>query len=521
MGISWTNGEVHFKSPLRVVVRFLFRSREATREKCRRLKEQVDQDRRWAGEQGKVIQRQRKIIEQVRGRVQRLEDRQGVRGETAGLSLPEDPPVGSHGYGARMITLAVRLSQAVGLRGAERALKIMFEWLEIEQKTPHYTSIRHWMQRVGVAELNKPLEPGDDWVWIVDHSNQIGAEKVLVVLGVRASRLPPPGTALKHEDVRLLALRSSTSWKREDMAAVYTELAERYGAPRAVLSDGAVELRDGAECLKTRRSDSLSLQDFKHKAANLFKALVGKSERFDEFRAQLARTRSAIQQTELGHLTPPAPKQKARFMNLAATLRWASVMLWLLDHPEAETRRGLTRERLEEKLGWLRSFADDLAAWRECQQVLQCGIKRINEHGLFTGASEQLRVHLGADLLHASSRELADRLIHFVAEAERSLKPGERLPMSTEVLESTFSLYKRLERQHAKGGFTSLLPTFGALLTKVNPESLRQSLQAVSVKDVKQWLATHLGRTLTAKRLATYREAQQPHKTVTIMTATP
>jgi hypothetical protein len=36
--------------------------------------------------------------------------------------------------------------------------------------------------------------------------------------------------------------------------------------------------------------------------------------------------------------------------------------------------------------------------------------------------------------------------------------------MSTEILESTFALYKQLERQHSKGGFTSLLAGFGALL---------------------------------------------------------
>jgi hypothetical protein len=37
----------------------------------------------------------------------------------------------------------------------------------------------------------------------------------------------------------------------------------------------------------------------------------------------------------------------------------------LLDHPEAESRDSLTPERLEQKLCWLRSFAAELAEWRE------------------------------------------------------------------------------------------------------------------------------------------------------------
>ena len=34
------------------------------------------------------------------------------------------------------------------------------------------------------------------------------------------------------------------------------------------------------------------------------------------------------------------------------------------------------------------------------------------------------------------------------------------MPLSTEILESSFGLYKQLERQHSKGGFTTLLAAF-------------------------------------------------------------
>ena len=45
------------------------------------------------------------------------------------------------------------------------------------------------------------------------------------------------------------------------------------------------------------------------------------------------------------------------------------------------------------------------------------------------------------------SKEVARRLIEIVRDCEQHLKPGERLPMSTEILESLFGLYKQLERQ--------------------------------------------------------------------------
>jgi hypothetical protein len=405
-----------------------------------------------------------------------------------------------------MIRLAVNLARIVGLRPAERVLKMVWEWLGLKQRLPDWTTIRTWLLRVGIAALQEPLERAADWVWMADHSNQIGPEKALVVLGVRASQLPPPGETLQHADVHLLLVRPGTAWKREDMCLVYGELAEQYGNPRAVLCDGAVELRDGVHSLQEERPDTIVLQDFKHKAAIFLKATVGDHPRFAEFNTHLGKTRSAIQQTELAHLTPPGQKPKARFMNLAATLDWAAAVRWLLDHPEAVARQTLSPQRLEEKLGWLRSFATEVAQWRECQQVVTAGLTFINQQGLFRGAGVRLRTILGAQVTHAASQQLAQRLVDFVTAAEGQLTEGERLPMSTEILESTFALYKQLERQHSKGGFTSLLAGFGALLKTSTDQTIRRAFSTVSVKDVHQWTRDNLGATLTSKRLAMYNE---------------
>lgn len=349
----------------------------------------------------------------------------------------------------------------------------------------------------------------------MDHSNQIGPEKVLCVLGVRSSQLPPPGTPLKHEDLRVLLVQPGTKWKREDMAKVYRKLAQRIGPPRAVLCDGAVELREGANALKSRRKDLLVLGDFKHFAANQLKSLFGQDERFQTFQSQVGRTRCAIQQTELSHLTSPTFKPKSRFMNLASILRWAGVISWLLKHPGCQSRRGLQTKRLKEKLGWLGDYAEDLKAWQACQDVVSLSLSFLNEHGLFPGVSACLQSLLSESLTHSLSRELAQRLIGFVQEAESSLHPDERLPISTEILESSFGLYKQLEGQQAKGGFTSLLAGFGALLKPATPESVNTAFARVKTEDVKQWIKENLGETLTTRRRSTYAEYKSATKQIT------
>jgi len=370
------------------------------------------------------------------------------------------------------------------------------------------------------AELQQPLESDENLVIMVDHSNQIGTEKVLVVLGVNARALPESGNALTHEHVRVLEVKPGSQWKTTDMEQEYQSLADRYGTPRAVLVDGAVELRDGAKCLKNQRGDTIVLRDFKHYAANVMKSLLGKDERFQEVGGKLGKTRSAIQQTELAHLTPPSPKQKARFMNLASTIRWMTMIVWLLKNPDAQAREGISDERMQEKLGWVEHYADDIAVWQECQSVVSASLTFINEHYLFRGAADALRSVIGDSLEYGKSQELAKRLIDFVHNAEQHLRAGERLPMSTEILESIFGLYKQLERQHSKSGFTSLLACLPALLKPTTPDGVRDAFDRVSAKDVKTWVKKHFGSTVTSRRQAAYAEHKTALKCATTQHAT-
>ena len=362
--------------------------------------------------------------------------------------------------------------------------------------------------RMGVAALEAPIEQADDWIWMADHSNQIGQEKALAIIGLRASKMPSPSTAIRHEDVRLLMLEPGINWKTADMSAAYERLAEKAGQPLAVLTDGACELRDGALTLQNDRPHTLLVGDFKHHAANVLKKVVGADERFSKFTSQTGSTRSAIQQTELAHLTPVSVRPKAGFMNLSATLKWANMVLWHLSHPHSAAREQITPGRMNDKLGWLRSFRDDVARWSRCQDVESLSVTFVNEQGLFCGAADQLSRRFRSLELCGASQTVADGLLEFLRDHELKLQDGQRLPMSTEILESCFGLFKPLERQHSKGGFTSLLASFGVLLQPATPESVRDAFGRVSVKQMRTWVSDNLGTTVPSKRKTAYAESK-------------
>ncbi len=142
--------------------------------------------------------------------------------------------------------------------------------------------------------------------------------------------------------MRAVAVRPGKSWKRENVAAVYDELAKVHGVPRQILSDGAVELRESAVVLKTQRSDCITLQDFKHKAANFLETAARAAVRGSMNSPRMwGEPRAAIQQTELPHLTPPGLQNEVRFMNLGTLLNCGdrpSSGCWT--YPEAKSRQG-------------------------------------------------------------------------------------------------------------------------------------------------------------------------------------
>lgn len=403
--------------------------------------------------------------------------------------------------------LFIRLVLAgTSLRGAARVLALLAEALDWPLPVPHWTTGRLWLLRLGHAALSAAKDPGDDWAWLIDHSVQIGQEKCLVIVGLRLRDLPPPGQCLAHTDLELIALLPQKSWTRQEVDDALEAATARTGVPRVIVTDHGVDIHGGVSFFQQRHPETQEIYDAKHKAACVLKRRLEKDPRWQQFQQHLGQTRCAIQQTEMAFLVPPAPKPKARFMNLQATLHWAGKALAIVRQPPPVVQDRVRPERLQEKLGWLTEFAGDLVEWSEWQQVVDVVVALVNRQGVYRGAAGHLRAALPR-LTQASSTDLANELVAFVAVQAQRAGPGERFPGSTEVLESCFGRFKHLEKQQARGGFTGLLLGFGALLTDVTHTVIQKAMCHSHTKDVLAWCREHLGLTLFGQRRLAYASA--------------
>lgn len=497
-----------FKSRSREIIRSLFCSREKHRDANQRLKRQL-QDSELHRQ--RLVNRNRALEHQLAAEAKEQSRLQHEIEELRNQPLQVNGPVvANHSFDAKMISMCVELVKVIGFRPIETVLQIVQQWLGVEFKIPHWTTVRTWSCRCGVGLLKASAIPTDDWIWMVDHSVQLAKENVLLILGIRQTDLPA-NRPLRREDMSVLAIVPGDSRDKASVAMALESLADEVGVPIGVVVDGARELHEGIRIFEEKRVQKvLVLDDIKHKAANILKHTLGKDSLFQDFESKLGRTTSQIQQTELAQFLPPKKKSKCRFMSLSPLLKWQRMVQHHLESPDVARRQGVTRARLREKLGWVEAFSEPARQWRQCQAVVSGVLRFSNRQGVYRGASEDLKAYLeNLNLEGKLVQQVYLQLIKVYWQCEQRLLASAcselRMCVSTEVLESTLGGFKRLQRQHTRGGFTSLLAALPTLMSKQTPEVVNNLLTKVTNKTWKQWVAnSNLARSTHAKKIEAY-----------------
>ncbi len=74
-------------------------------------------------------------------------------------------------------SLALVLRTGTRLQRVASVLALHWNWSGLDVAAASYYSVRLWLMRVGLYRLNCPKTIADDWMWIVDHTMQLGERK--------------------------------------------------------------------------------------------------------------------------------------------------------------------------------------------------------------------------------------------------------------------------------------------------------------------------------------------------------
>lgn len=408
-------------------------------------------------------------------------------------------------YSVRFMELWTRLVTVanVPLAGVAGVLQVVGEYLGHRLPCPDAGTGRFWLLRQGWAQLTQPLEQASDWIWIVDHTVQIGPQKVFVIVGLRASDLPPAGQALRQTDLHLIALVPQVTANQQTISEELERAIQRTGIPRAILSDHGADLAGGIRRFQQSHPETLDFYDITHKLACLLKPRFEADDRWSAFVSAMGRCKNCVAQTDLAGLQPARLRPKARFMNLGAVIQWGHKIHDLVQRCRSGTAPSrVNAEKVLAKFGWIAEFASALTEWSEWLQVQDASLRLVRG----AGYSETTRARLQTELATlntacASSQVLQTAIEEFVGGQCQNVS-GQRFPASSEILESAFGKWKQLERQQSQGGFTGLILGLGALLARTCTRGLRRAWERAKCRNVTDWIQSHLPATVTSQRRA-------------------
>jgi hypothetical protein len=294
---------------------------------------------------------------------------------------------------------------------------------------------------------------------------------------------------MRQSDLHLVGLSLMEHSTHETVAAELEKAKQRVGKVHQIVSDNGSDLNGGVKLFQQKHAGVAHTHDVAHQAANVLKQRRNHDQRWLEFVSKLAQAGAKVRQTREAHLRPPTVRAKARFMNIAPTLRFARRVLGLLDTGKASAR-------VEANYGWLREYREALANWQSEQAVVESTLTHIRTHGINQNTVTKLEVEWSKLELTPGARDVAARLRTALRTEGAQAKPGATLVASTEILESVFGKLKRLEGSYAGDGFTGLSMALGAFFGVPTEAQTKEALEAVPKKEAESCVKRLLGTTV-------------------------
>jgi hypothetical protein len=394
-----------------------------------------------------------------------------------------------------IISLSLKLVLEAGnsLRGAAAAMALFVRERLVSFAVPSFSTIRSWLLRVGYHALTRALDRQTPWVWLVDHTIQIGTQKILVILGCVLDQVPFGQRALQLADLQLVALVPMAKSNAALVEAELEQAVRRTGRPRLIVADQGSDLRKGITDFQSWYPRTAYVPDVAHYGATLLEHAWDGTPRWQQFVNQLQTTSATLRQTTSAYLLAPRMRPKARFMNVHVQLRFARRVLKLL-------LREVPHAKALEYYGWLKDYQHDLDVWEREHGLVRTAIKLLRVQGLHAGTLPLLEEAWGEiGTRESGTREstvrIAERLRQYVKD-HRPTQEGERFVASTEILESSFGKLKRIERDQNQDGMTGLVLALGAMVGTSNANDLKQALETTPQKKVVNWVARVLGRSM-------------------------
>ena len=366
-------------------------------------------------------------------------------------------------------------------------------------KVPCYNTVENWVKKLGLSvyQDEQPCR-NKKFAMVVDESIAINGQKLLLTLGIPSEY---QGRPLKHEDVTVLDMSVSKGFNGDDVQGKI-ETAEKSAGntPDYIISDKGHNLVKGIT-----GSGHIYHADISHSMGAILKNIYEKQSDFVEFTTLLGKKRLQYHLTDKAYLLPPNMRAISRFMNMSSWVLWGNEMLNCYD---------TLTEKMQDAYGFIKDYESLL---RELQAVI-CAVRHIEtickNEGFSVMTSRRCKLYIIAHVLgnaHYRQARVGIKMLEYFNKEESLLTGSMNINISSEIIESTFGIYKSKKAPNKLYGITSFVLTI-PLYPKVANESVTKTINFkerivnVKLKDIRAWSTKQLSKNWVTERTKTLKQ---------------
>lgn len=397
------------------------------------------------------------------------------------------------------------IDSGTSLRGVEKNLKL--DAYEEEFSTPSFSSVRNWLRRIGLYELQREKEYRTDWVFIIDITAGIGKQKCLVILGVSQqylkSKVFPLKRGLQHHEVQVLALSIMESTRGELIEQKLSEVTNLVGEPLQIIADHGSDLKKGIKLYKQNHPSVVYNYDVTHAMALLLKNELVNSEKYQSFLHDCNQCRNQLQQTELSFLSPPSQRYQCRYFNVDRLIDWAQKVLnckfdtlfELVSSIPPET----LRQKLIDKFSWLLDYQSEISIWGQMVLMTRTVETQLKKYGINRESLINFELKEFSQLDNYCS-DFKQKIIDYIVQEISQIPKGKTLLATSDIIESIFGKYKQFSSRTPVKQMGQMVLNISLATMKLTNSYVKKALETVRYIDLKAWSSQVFGQSILSKR---------------------
>jgi len=383
----------------------------------------------------------------------------------------------------------LKLNTSSSFRAIAKTVSALNLYFNLEFGQPSYGTVLIWTKKVGIFSLQPPKQKADDWVLILDESVAIGHERLLVIYGVRVSRLKF-NRALTYSDLTPLLIKASNHWTADIIKKEIGIIIKNYGNIKYVVADGGSAIIKSIKLLSKNH-----VYDITHKIAWLLRNTYQNDPVFMAYSKEMTQMRFKHVCSDIAHVVPPKQRVDSRFMNLDILSDWG---LKALNCLKTAKKSGKIYQRLEWVLGY-EDFITELGIVNKTVDYIKTLLKT---KGLSKSNLKIINkmVKNQKDTNDSKIMLLFDNIINFLKEILKQLPEEKKVLCTSDIIESSFGKYKNYITQNPMIGITNLSLCLAAFTNPLNPIELKNGMENTTINDLKRWSKENIGETNLSRR---------------------